>query len=51
MGIQLYIQTDNPDFNYAFWHKGNMVACCDEEDYKNTVNELSEQGYTFVNRV
>ena len=51
MGKQLYIQTDNPDFNYAFWHKGNLIACCNEEDYKNTVSELSEQGYTFVNRV
>lgn len=51
MGKQLYIQTDNPNCPYTFWYKNTIIACCDEEDYKNTVNELSEQGYTFVNRV
>lgn len=52
MGKQLYIQLNNPHHAYVIWHKGNIIAKCDDkEDYKNTVSELSDQGYTFVNRV
>lgn len=47
----LYIQTDNPLYPYIFWCKNTMIACCSEEDYENTVNELADQGYTFINRV
>jgi hypothetical protein len=31
--------------DYAFWHKGKVVARCDESDYHETVAELAEQGY------
>lgn len=51
MSKSLYIQTDNSNYPYTFWYKNTMIAWCDEEDYKNTVEELSEQGYTFDNRV
>lgn len=47
----LYIQTDNPHYPYVFWCKNTMIAWCDAEDYENTVNELADQGYTFINRV
>ena len=52
MGKQLYIQTDNQNHAYVFWLKNTVFAVCDDDsEYKNTVEELSDQGYTFVNRV
>lgn len=51
MDKQLYIQTDNPNYPYAFWLRNILIRWCDDEDYLDTVNELSAQGYTFINRV
>lgn len=52
MGKQLYIQTDSHNHAYVFWLRNVVFAFCDDEyEYEDTVKELSDQGYTFINRV
>ena len=52
MGKQLYVQLGNPNHAYVIWQRDTIIRCCDdEEDYKDTVDELSAQGYIFTNYV
>ncbi len=33
---------------YAFWHKGRVVARCDESDYHETIDGIKHAGVKFV---